>query len=168
MVVAILLPAMLLFVNSVQSAAASTEWKKTSGKLTAILVLTDKPKVYAKAWSKQKSKLPTGLITTAVKKSKLLVAMVFFKGCGGDATNLCDSEITYHVFKPNGKLYAKRVGLSLWKNRVIKSGLMLSSANLALSFDAKDPLGKYKVIVNISDNISKKKLKLIRFVTVSK
>lgn len=166
--VSAILPAMLLFVNSVQSAAAGTEWKKTSGKLTAILVLTDKPKVYAKAWSKAKSKLPTGLITTAVKKSKLLVAMVFFKGCAGDSTNLCDSEITYHVFKPDGKLYAKRVGLSLWKHAVVKSGLMLSSANLALSFEAKDPVGKYKVIVNISDNIAKKKLKLTRFVTVSK
>jgi len=169
---ALLLTAVLILVNAVfvdtaQAKEPSGEWKKTAGSLTAILVLTDKPKLYAKTWAKAKSKLPSGMIAATIKKSKIVVAMVFFKGCAGDVKKRCDAELIYSVYKPNGKLYAKRAGLSLWKSRVVKSGLMLSAANLALSFDAKDPVGKYKIVVKIKDNISKKKLTLIRFITVS-
>lgn len=142
-------------------------WKNTAGKLTAMLVITDKPKEYTKKWSKDKDELPIGMIVSTVKKSKLVVALVFFKGCGGDRYKRCDAEIKFSVYKPNGKLYAKRSGLSLWKNKVITSGLMLSQANLALSFDPKDPVGKYKVVVSIKDNISNKNMTLVRYLTVS-
>ncbi len=162
-----LVVASIMSIGTVHAKEAATEWKKTTGALTAILVLTDKPKLYAKAWTKAKSKLPSGMIATTIKKSKIVVAMVFFKGCAGDKKRRCDAEIVYTVYKPSGKLYAKREGLSLWKREVVKSGLMLSAANLALSFDAKDPVGKYKIIVKIKDNISKKKLTLTRFITVS-
>lgn len=163
--VVILFSAMFFLANAVQAKPA--EWKKTTGDFTAILILTDKPKIYAKTWTKAKNKLPTGMIAKSIKKSKLVVAMVFFKGCSGDNRGQCDAEIMFSVYQPNGKLYAKRAGLSLWKSGTIKSGLMLSAANLALSFDAKDPVGKYKIVVKIKDNVSNKKLTLTRIVTVS-
>lgn len=167
LVVTTFLVIMIFISHSAVAKEKADAWKSTAGKLTAMLVITDKPKLYTRKWSKDKDELPIGMVVSTTKKSKLVVALVFFKGCGGDRYKRCDAEIKFSVFKPNGKLYAKRSGLSLWKNKVIRSGLMLSEANLALSFDPKDPLGKYKVVVLIKDNVTKKNMTLIRYLTVS-
>ena len=145
--------------------AGTDQPKQSAGKLTAMLILTDKPKIYSRKWSRDKSKFPVGPTVSAIAKSRLVVAMVFFKGCSAGRYRRCDSEVTFQVFKPDGKLYAKRDGLALWRGREVK-GVMLSQANLAISFEAKDPVGKYKIKVTIRDNVSNKKLTLVRYLNV--
>jgi len=133
-----------------------------------MLVITDNPKAYSKTWKKAKEKLPDGMTASKIKKGKLVVALLFFKGCAVDTKKNCDSEVAFKVYTPKGKVYAKRDGLALWKAKPEKKNLMLSAANLAMIFDPKDIPGKYKIEVKIKDNISKRKLTLVRSVTLEK
>ncbi len=105
----------------------------------------------------------------SVKVGKEAAIFIFFSGCKADKAKKCNSNISFTIYKPNGKVYAKTKKLELWKGKPLGKGkLKLSSAQIGIEVEKKDPKGKYRVEAKLIDVIAKKTITLKQSFEVKK
>jgi hypothetical protein len=135
--------------NSVESMGDKAARKSVRG-FGAHLFLVEKPKEFVEKW--QKPETLNIQTVSSVKPKQLFGAFILFAGCRTNAFGICDCEVDFDVYRPDGKLYAERKGLELWKQHApSQQDMQLSVANLFLSMGAHDPAGKYIVKATVRD-----------------
>jgi len=124
--------------------------RKSVNGFGAHLFLVEQPKEFIEMW--EKSETPRIETITMVKPKQQFGAFLLFAGCLPDHKGLCDCEVDFNVYQPDGKLFVERKGLELWKQPVppLKS-FQLSVANLFLRMGNRDPLGQYIVKARVHD-----------------
>jgi hypothetical protein len=114
------------------------------------LIIVENPREFIEQWVKPE----TPQINTAsnVKRGEVFGAFVLFAGCKPDAQGVCNSEVDYMIYKPDGSLYAERKGQPLWKNEAPPPPIIqLSSAILGFRIEKNDPSGEYRMKAKVSD-----------------
>jgi hypothetical protein len=146
----------------VATISASGQWKKGDERVDDApdrksvngfgghLIIVENPREFMEDWLKPET--PKINIATNVKRGDLLGAFVLFAGCKPDAQGLCNSEVDYTIYKPDGGLYAERKGQPLWKEDAPPPPIIqLSRAILSFRMEKNDPAGEYRVKAKVSD-----------------
>ena len=142
--------------------AATAQWKKGDERIAdssdrksvdgfgGHLIIVKDPRAFIEEW--QKPQMPKIDIAKEAKRGPVFGAFVLFAGCKPDAQGVCNAEVDYAVYKPDGSLYAEQKGQPLWKDEAPPAqNIQLSRAILAIRFEDKDPAGDYKVTAKVSD-----------------
>ena len=123
--------------------------KSVNGFGGQLLVVKD-PKAFIEEW--QKPEMPHINPASKVKRGELLGAFVLFVGCKTDEQGVCNAEVDYLIYHPDGSLYVERKGQPLWKEQAPPApNIQLSRAILAIRFEKNDPAGEYKIKAKVSD-----------------
>lgn len=146
----------------VTSSVAQTQWKKDGKPIEDTpdrkwvngfggqLLVVKNPRAFVEDW--QKPETPKINPATRVKRGELLGAFVLFAGCKADAQGMCNSEVDYFLYRPDGSLYAERKSQPLWKEQAPAApNTQLSRAILGIRMEKNDPAGEYKVKAKVSD-----------------
>jgi hypothetical protein len=144
------------------SGIASAQWKKGDERVADTpdrkyvdgfggqLLIVENPKAVIEEW--QKPETPHIKPAKTVKRGVVVGAFVFFAGCKPDAQGICNSEVDYAVYKPDGSLYAERKAQPLWKETAPPvPNIQLSRAILAFRGEKNDPVGEYVVKAKVTD-----------------
>jgi hypothetical protein len=144
------------------SGLASAQWKKGDERVAdtadrkdvngfgGYLFIVENPMAFIEEWKKPET--PKLTPATTVKRGVLVGAFVFFAGCKPDAQGVCNAEVDYAVYKPDGSLYAERKAQPLWKEKAPPgTNIQLSNAILGIRGEENDPLGEYVVKAKVSD-----------------
>jgi hypothetical protein len=116
----------------------------------ANLILADRPKEFMQEWSRPEK--PELWSTSVAKRGEPLAAFIMFAGCLPDNRGICNTEVDFQVFKPDGSLWAERKGLDLWKKVAPPAAnTQLSTANIIIRIQPNDPAGEYKVKASVRD-----------------
>lgn len=127
-----------------------TAARKTVNGFGANLVLADRPKEFMQEWSKPEK--PELWSTSVAKRGEPLAAFILFAGCLPDDRGVCNTEVDFRVFKPDGSLWAERKGLELWKKVAPPAAnTQLSTANIIIRIQPNDSAGEYKVKASVRD-----------------
>jgi hypothetical protein len=141
----------------------NTSWRKSEGDFGAMLVLTDKPDEFFRAWE---TETPGASIaaTEVARRGSPVVGVVVFTGCAPNENGLCDATVVYTVIKPDGTVYDKPQEGELWigKRPPAKYVLQLSLGNMGVVIEPEDPLGRYLMHAEVRDRVSGKVLHLER------
>ena len=129
---------------------ADTADRKSVNDFGGHLIIVENPKAFIEEW--QKPETPNINTVTDVKRGELIGAFVLFVGCKPDAQRICNSEVDYSVYKPDGTLYAERKNQPLWKEEApLAPNIQLSRAILGIRMEKNDPSGEYRVKAKVSD-----------------
>lgn len=129
---------------------ADTADRKSLNDFAVHLLIVRDPRAFIEEWKKPTT--PTINPVTEVKRGVLVGAFVLFAGCKPDAQGVCNSEVDYLVYKPDGSVYAERKEQPLWKEAPPPGrNIQLSRAILGIRFEEKDPAGEYKVKAKVTD-----------------
>jgi hypothetical protein len=152
----------ILFLVLLVTGSASGQWKKDGERVEDTadhksvngfgghLIIVENPSEFMEEWLKPQT--PNITIATDVRRGVLFGAFVLFAGCKPDARGLCNAEVDYTIYKPDGSLYAERKGQPLWKEEVPPPPIIqLSRAILGFRMEKNDPAGEYKVKAKVSD-----------------
>lgn len=144
------------------SATAPSQWKKNGGSVAdsadrkslngfgAHLLVVENPQAFIEEWVKPET--PQINIATEVERGKVFGGLVLFVGCKPDAKGVCNAEVDYMLYKPDGSLYAERKREALWKEEPAPADIIqLSRAILGFRIEPKDPAGEYTVKARVSD-----------------
>jgi len=130
--------------------APDTADRKSVNGFGAHLLIVENPRAFIEKW--QKPETPKIDPVSEVKRGVLLGAFVLFAGCKPDAQGLCNSEVDYTVYKPDGTIYAERKEQPLWKEAPPPgTNIQLSNAILVIRMEKEDPVGDYKVKARVAD-----------------
>ncbi len=130
--------------------AEDTADRKSVNGFGGHLLIVENPRAFLEEWKKPET--PKIKIVTDVKHGDLLGAFVLFAGCKPDAQGVCNSEVDYVVYKPDGSLYAERKSQPLWKDEAPPAAnIHLSKSILGIRMEEKDPAGEYTVKAKVSD-----------------
>jgi len=114
------------------------------------LLIVENPRAFIEEW--QKPETPNIKPVSEVKRGVVLGAFVLFAGCKPDTQGLCNSEVDYAVYKPDGSIYAERKAQPLWKEEPPPgTNIQLGRAILAIRMEKNDPAGEYKVKAKVTD-----------------
>jgi len=141
---------------------ATAQWKKGDERIPdtpdrksvsgfgAHLLIVENPRAFIEEW--QKPETPKINPVSEVKRGVLVGAFVLFAGCKPDPQGLCNSEVDYTAYKPDGTIYAEGKQQPLWKEAAPPAGIIqLSRAILGMSMEPNDPKGDYKVKAKVTD-----------------
>ncbi len=97
----------------------------------------------------------------SVSQGSALSVLIAFSGCTPNAKGVCEVVASFFVVSPDGVKKSGGSG-SVWSAAPLPvSGIsLLGQASLTAGFDKTDPLGDYKVLVNVTDKVSGKTLNL--------
>jgi hypothetical protein len=140
-----------------------TSWRKSAGDFGAMLVLTDQPEEFFAAWETRSPGVSMSE-TAVAKRGSPIVGVVLFTGCAPTGEGLCNSTVTYTVFKPDGTAYGQQQEGELWtgKQPPPKNEIQLSVGNMGIVLEPGDPLGKYIMRAEVRDHVSQKTIRLER------
>ncbi len=129
-----------------------TAWRKASGDLGAMLVVSAKPEDFLREWrSSPEAYAPQAATTDRVKRGEVIAALLFFSGCGA-AGGACNAVAEFKVLKPDGSVYGEFPGNKVWPHPAPKKGLvLLSEAHLEISIEPQDPSGTYTVLAVVRE-----------------
>jgi hypothetical protein len=114
------------------------------------LIIVEDPRAFIEEWKKPET--PQITIITEVKRGVLIGAFVLFGGCKPNAQGVCNSEVDYTVYTPDGGIYAEQKQQPLWNEEAPRPGIIqLSKAILGIRIEDQDPAGEYKVKARVSD-----------------
>lgn len=152
----------LIFLLLIVSSSASAQWKKGDERVEDApdrksvngfgghLIVVENPREFVEEWVKPET--PQIKTATSVKRDVLFGALVLFAGCKPDSQGMCNSEVDYMIYKPDGSLYAERKSQPLWKEQAPPvHNIQLSSAILGFRMEKNDRAGEYKVKAKVSD-----------------
>lgn len=132
-----------------QAVADTAEHKSVNGFGGQLLVVKD-PQAFINEWLKPET--PHIDVATNVKRGEIYGAFILFAGCRPDAKGICNAEVDYMLYKPDGSLYDERKGQPLWKEPAPPTAnTQLSSAILGFRIETNDPSGEYTVKARVSD-----------------
>ena len=124
--------------------------RKSVNGFGAQLLIVEDPQAFIKEW--QKPETPNINSVSEVKRGVLLAAVVIFAGCKPDPQGLCNSEVDYTIYKPDGTVYGERKEQPLWKEAPPPgTNIQLSRALLGIRMEQNDPAGDYKVKARVAD-----------------
>jgi hypothetical protein len=152
----------VIFLLLIATSSASAQWKKGEERVEDTadrkavkgfggeLIVVEDPRGFIEEWLKPET--PKINTATNVKRGDLYGAFVLFAGCKPDAQGVCNSEVDYMIYKPDGSLYAERKGQPLWKEEAPPPPIIqLSRAILGFRMEKNDPAGEYRVKAKVSD-----------------
>jgi hypothetical protein len=131
---------------------ADTESRRRSGDFGVQLMLTSDARQFEQAWKpKDTSNLRS---MSSVRVGSPVAAVLIFHDCSPNAAGVCDVVSEFVVAGPDGKTTpAGRI--PVWSRAPLPGGqLQLGQAVMNVRFEKHDPLGDYKVIAIIRDNVS--------------
>jgi hypothetical protein len=117
----------------------------------ARLVVVEHPRQFVQEWLKPDIPKIKRWAVTDVKRGDFLEAFIIFIGCRTDARGLCDSEVDYTIYQPDGSIYHERRGQPVWKEGSPAPNLQLSRGGLELRIGKDEPAGEYKVKARVHD-----------------
>ena len=124
--------------------------RKSVNGFGANLLVVENPRAFVEEW--QKPETPKINPVSEVKRGVVIGAFVLFAGCKPDPQGLCNSEVDYTVYKPDGTIYAERKEQPLWKEAAPPgTNIQLSRAILGIRMEENDPVGDYKVKASVRD-----------------
>lgn len=114
------------------------------------LIVVENPRQFIEEWLKPET--PRIKSATDVKRGDALGAFVLFAGCKIDAQGVCNSEVDYTIYKPDGSIYGEQKGQPLWKELAPPApNIQLGRAILAFRLRDSDLGGEYKVKAKVTD-----------------
>jgi hypothetical protein len=126
--------------------------RKSERGFGAHLIVADRPQEFIQEWLKPASGKPQLWSATEAKRGEPIAAFVMFAGCLPDSGGVCNAEVDFRMYKPDGSLYAERAGLELWKKAAPPAPhTQLSSANMVIRIQPDDPAGEYQVKASVRD-----------------
>jgi hypothetical protein len=132
---------------------AETESMQSNGDFGVHLVLTPDDNQFRKIWNATKGTSELRA-TNSIRVGSQIAAMLIFHGCTPNTAGVCDVVSEFILENPDGTKTPAGGG-PVWSDKPPQRGMLqLGLANLKIGFDSKDPLGNYKVIVNVKDRIS--------------
>src|SRR5688572_3336093 len=144
------------------SALSQAQWKKDGkpvedkpdrksvGTFGGHLLVVKNPRAFIEDW--QKPETPKINPVTSVQRGEQLGILVLFTGCKADAQGMCNSEVEYSLYRPDGSLYSEKKPQPLWKEQAPPSpNIQLGRAIVAIRMEKNDPAGEYKVKAKVSD-----------------
>ena len=124
--------------------------RKTVGGFGAHLLVVEKPQEFIEEWKKPDT--PKIKDTNVAKRGEYYGVIVLFAGCKPDDRGICNAEVDYTIYKPDGSLHAERKDQPLWKSQAPPTpNIQLGQAILAIRFEKTDPAGEYKVKARVHD-----------------
>jgi hypothetical protein len=142
-------PAFSQWKKNVERAGNAPDRKAVSG-FGGHLIVVETPREFIQEWLKPET--PKIKSATNVKRGDSIGAFVLFAGCKTDAQGMCNSEVDYTVYKPDGSIFAERKGQPLWKEQAPPApNTQLGRAILAFRLGKEHPAGEYKVKAKVSD-----------------
>lgn len=146
----IIMLALALFLVEVALAAESQP--ESSSRMHGNAVVTNDKSAFIKAWQMPGTvvRLP---IRHTIKKNEHVDVVMIFAGCQKDKNGSCNVSVQYHLLAPDNTKTETAI-IPLWIKAPIKENqLMLGDAAFNVMFDEKDPIGKYKVVATVYDNV---------------
>lgn len=132
-----------------QPVADSADRKTVNG-FGGNLLVVENPQAFIAEWVKPET--PQITIASEVKRGEIFAALVLFAGCKPDAKGICNAEVDYALYKPDGTLYAEKKRQPLWKEQAPPIEMIqLGSAILGFRIEPTDPAGEYTVKARVSD-----------------
>lgn len=114
------------------------------------LIVVKDPKKFIEDW--QKPETPNIRAATEAQRGELFGAFVLFVGCKPDEQGVCNAEVDYYVYRPDGSVYAERKSQPLWKEQAPPApNTQLGRAILAMRMEKNNPTGEYKIKAKVSD-----------------
>ena len=114
------------------------------------LIVVENPSEFIQEWLKPET--PEIKSATDVKRGDSIGAFVLFAGCKQVARGVCNAEVDYTIYKPDGTVFAERKAQPLWKEQAPPApNIQLSKAILAFRLGDGDSTGVYKVKAKVSD-----------------
>jgi hypothetical protein len=114
------------------------------------LILVENPRAFIQEWMKPET--PSINPANEVTREMSLGAFVLFAGCRPDKQGVCNAEVDYTIYKPDGSIFVEREHQPLWKDRAPPPPIIqLSSAILMFRMRDVDPSGEYKIKAKVSD-----------------
>jgi hypothetical protein len=114
------------------------------------LIVVKNPRGFIQEWLKPE----TPKINSAknVKIDESIGAFVLFAGCKTDNQGVCNTEVDYTIYNPDGSLFVERKAQPLWKEKAPPaSNIQLGKAILAFRLAKDKATGEYKVKAKVSD-----------------
>lgn len=140
---------------------------RSSGDFGVQLALTANEKEFRSTWNATTG-TPQLTTASAAKVGSSISGVLIFSGCDGGTTNACNVSVEFLLQAPDGSISPAGKG-PLWTSAPPKSRiLMLSNASVTIGFDSGDALGAYNLIAVVTDNISKRTLRLTSQFTLAK
>jgi hypothetical protein len=132
-----------------ERAADTTEQKAVNG-FGGHLLLVENPRAFIQEWMKPET--PHINPASEVTREMSLGAFVLFAGCRPDKQGICNTEVDYTIYKPDGSVFLEREHQPLWKDTAPPPPIIqLSSAILMFRMRDVDPSGEYKIKAKVSD-----------------
>ena len=114
------------------------------------LIVVENPRAFIEEWLKPET--PHIKPATDVKHRATLGTFVLFGGCKPDAQGVCNAEVDYTIYKPDGTVLAELKAQPLWDEQAPPApNIQLGKAILAFGLGDDEPDGEYKVKAKVSD-----------------
>jgi hypothetical protein len=114
------------------------------------LMVVKDPQGFIAEWLKPET--PHIKVARTVKRGEIHGALVLFAGCKPDAKGICNAEVDYAIYNPDGSLREEKKALPLWKDEAPPQPIIqLGRALLTFRLDKDAPAGEYKVKAKVHD-----------------
>ncbi|MEO6392348.1 MAG: hypothetical protein ABIP75_10885 [Pyrinomonadaceae bacterium] len=114
------------------------------------MIVVEDPAKFVQDW--QRPETPKFNPATVVKRGAHLGAVVIFAGCKRNPAGICNAEVDYALYKPDGSLYEEQKGQPLWKEAAPDSkNFQLGRAILSFQTGPTDQVGEYRVTAKCTD-----------------
>lgn len=146
---------------------ADTESMRSAGNFGAQVLLTPDAEQFRQTWNSTRG-TPTLSYTNSVRLGASVGAVLVFHGCSPNAAGACDVVSEFVLAGPDGKKIPAGGG-PVWSGAPLQGGMLqLGQASITIGFDKTDPVGDYKVLVNVKDKVAGRTLNLIGRLKVTK
>ena len=154
--------AALLATNALAAPADPSETH--NGEFGGKLLLTDDPEGFWREWEQPDP--PTVTTTSRITQARPVHAMVVFHDCVAGSTGKCDVVVHFEIRRPDGALYDESKTAPAWSEAPAPGhNLLASLGSLGFRLEPQDPLGRYKIIATLTDQVAKRSITLIQDVT---
>lgn len=116
----------------------------------ATLLVVKEPDEFVKEWMKPEK--PNFNTVKTVKPGEEIGIVVLFAGCRPDSSGVCNTEVDYTLYRPDGKEIFNQKGLEIWKETAPpKPNTHLGKAVVKIEVEKSNLSGEYKVKAKVYD-----------------
>jgi len=135
--------------------------RQAAGSLSAQLVLVADDRRILGAWDGRQETLDVATVR-AVAVGGQANAFVVFTGCTQASSGHCDVTMRFHVYRPDGKVFAVSPPMEVWQYKPAPPARALqpSAQYLKVVVEPHDALGRYVVSASVKDHVSGATLQL--------
>ena len=152
------------FLASVALAQTPDASEATNGDFGAKLLVTDDLQGFWTAWDQPDN--PHVMTTSQITRKKPVYAVIVFHDCKAGADGKCDLSVKFEMTGPDGRPYGDSHEGVAWNGSPAPNhNLQASPASMGFILDPQDRLGRYTIIVTLTDKIAGKSLHLNDVVT---